>query len=74
MKVGDLVKLKDDPRVHMDWSDVGSESLGIIVEADEPWHADKGPGRHGWRWVKWSGNPDWDCMYIEDIEVISGNW
>ena len=71
MKVGDLVKLKDDARVFMDNSDIGSESLGIIVEADEPWHADKGPGRHGWRWVKWSGNPDWDYMYIEDIKVIS---
>ena len=32
MKVGDLVKLLDDARVHMDNSDIGSESLGVIVE------------------------------------------
>ena len=71
MKVGDLVKLLDDARVHMDNSDIGSESLGVIVEDGDEWSVDKGPDRPGWRWVKWPENPDWDCMYVEDLEVIS---
>ena len=71
MKVGDLVKLLDDARVHMDNSDIGSESLGVIVEDGDEWSVDKGPGRRGWRWVKWPENPDWDCMHVEDLEVIS---
>jgi hypothetical protein len=70
MKVGDLVRLLDDTRVHMNNPGIGSESMGLIVEVDKQWAA-RSAGSAGWRWVKWPENPDWDCMYVEDIEVIS---
>ena len=71
MQVGDLVKLLDDPRVHMDNSNIGSESLGVVVEDEKVWSANKDSDRLGWRWVKWPENPDWDCMYVEDLELVS---
>ena len=71
MKVGDLVKLLNDPEIHGNYSDIDSESVGLIVEVGEEWSKPLGPDRLGWRWVMWSGRCDWDCVYVEDLEAIN---
>jgi len=69
VKVGDLVKLLNDPEVHRNNSYIDPESLGLIVE----WtcHGDSGPLASAW--VQWSGNPDWDCLFAEDLELFSAS-
>ena len=68
MKVGDLVKLLDNPEVQENNMGIDSESVGIILEMP------------AWMclgelvvcaWVQWSGNPDWDSMFLEDLEIVS---
>jgi hypothetical protein len=71
VKVGDLVRLLDDAEVRHNNQDIDPASVGLVTEVEEEWSEPRGPGRHGWRWVVWSGNPDWDCMYVEDLEVVN---
>ena len=70
MKVGDLVKLLNDPEVHRNNSYIDPESLGIIVE----WtcHGDNEPLASAW--VQWQNNSDRDCLYAEELEIISASW
>ena len=67
MKVGDLVKLLNDPDVHGNNPYIDPNALGLIVE----WtcHGDSGPLASAW--IKWQNYSDWDCLFVEDLEVIS---
>ena len=67
MKVGDLVKLLDEPGVRRNNQDVSPDSVGLVVEMNCV-HAE---GPLASRWVQWIGKPDWDTMYVEDLEVVS---
>ncbi len=70
MKVGDLVRLLDDPEVHRNNGGIPPDSIGIVVE--EPSTPVFGPrDALDSRWVQWNGRWDWDSMYIEDLEIIS---
>ena len=71
MKIGDLVKLNDDAkkhRLHAKRPAQEYERVGIITEWTS--HED-GPLASGW--VQWSGNPDWDIEYLEDLEVVNAS-
>jgi len=66
VKVGDLVKLLDDRDVQRNNEYINPESLGLIVE----WTCDD-DGPSASCWIQWAGNPVWDCMYVEDLELIN---
>jgi hypothetical protein len=66
MQVGDLVKILDVPEVRKNNQDVKHDSVGVIIK-----YVDTGPLPLACAWVQWNGNADWDCMYVEDLEVIS---
>ena len=65
MKVGDLIKLLDDCEVQRNNEYINPESLGLIVE----WYYGDGPSASCW--IQWAGNPVWDCMFVEDLELIN---
>ncbi len=67
MKVGDLVKLIDDPEVRASHPHDDFNAVGIITEFT--CHGEDGPLASGW--VQWSGKPDWDIEYAEDLELIN---
>ena len=70
MKVGDMVRLLDDPEVRRNNGEIDPDALGIVVEQPNsiPW----GPGGAlESMWVQWNGRWDWDSMYVEDLVVIS---
>ena len=70
MKVGDLVKLLNDPEVYRNNGEIPSDAIGVVVEI--PTQTAFGPeGILDSRWVQWNGRWDWDAMYVEDLEVIS---
>ena len=69
MKVGDLVKLLNDPEVHRNNSYIDPNALGLIVEWAYQGENDYGPLASAW--VRWQGNSDWDSMYAEDLEIVS---
>ena len=70
MKVGDLVRLLDDPEVHRNNGEIPPDAIGIVVEI--PTQTAFGPGGVlDSRWVQWNGRWDWDSMYVEDLEIIS---
>ena len=69
MKIGDLVKLNiNNTPKHLRAKRPAQEyeRVGIITEWTS--HED-GPLASGW--VQWSGNPDWDIEYLEDLEVVN---
>jgi len=71
MKVGDLVKLLNDPEVHRNNGEIPPDAIGIVVEEEL---ADHARGSHGplWSvWVNWFGRWDWDSMFVEDLKIIS---
>jgi len=61
MQVGDLVKLIDAPHQHGPNRPASDyKRRGVLIECTF---------RLGW--VQWVGNSDWDCEYVEDLEVVS---
>ena len=70
MKVGDLVRLLNDPEVLRSNMDIPAHSVGLVVEQGR---LDVPPGPLASIWVQWQGRPDWDSMYMEDLEVISAS-
>ena len=66
MKVGDLVKLLDNPEVQGNNMGIDSQSVGIILERGE---ALDGPLRMVW--VQWAARCDWEAMFLEDLEIVS---
>ena len=70
MQVGDLVKLINNPCQPFA-SATGHpkdfERVGLVIKFT--CHGENGPLASGW--VQWAGNMDWDCEFIEDLEVIS---
>ncbi len=71
MKVGDLVKLLNDPEVHRNNSYIDPESFGIIVEWTHQGSNDYGPLATAW--VQWQNNSDRDCLYAEELEIVSAS-
>ena len=72
MKVGDLVRLLDDPEVHRNNGEIPSDALGIVVEeATTACFQREGPLRSVW--VQWNGRWDWDTMFVEDLEIVSAS-
>ena len=70
MKVGDLVRLLDDPEVHRNNGEIPADSIGVVVEEVVlPHHACEPPLWSAW--VQWNGRSDWDSMFVEDLEIIS---
>ena len=69
MKVGDIVKLLDHWEVHRNNCDVDPNALGIITK----WtcHGDSGPLASAW--VQWLDESTPDCMFAEDLEVVSAS-
>ena len=71
MKVGDLVKLLNDPEVHRNNGEIPHDALGIVVE-EELTDCFRDPNDPLWSvWVRWSGRWDWDSMFVEDLEILS---
>jgi hypothetical protein len=73
VKVGDLVKLLDEPEARRNNQDVSPDSVGLVVKMNLV-AAERGVHTEGplaSRWVQWIGKPDWDIMYVEDLEVVS---
>ncbi len=70
MKVGDLVKLLNDPEVHRNNGEIPPDAIGIVVEESSHPVFQEG-GAMASMWVQWLGRWDWDSMFIEDLEVIS---
>ena len=68
MKIGDLVKLIQEPEVLRTNQDIPHESVGIVVEAPHPDIADFALSS---AWIQWNGRSDWDSMFQEDLEVVS---
>ena len=69
MKVGDLVRVLDDPEVRRINCDIPDGSIGIITEtphADEPENF-----KLASVWVQWNGAPSWDIMFLNDLEIVS---
>jgi hypothetical protein len=72
MKVGDLVKLKENPRPIVTYTGPGGmsppdDALGIVVDLDgghETWVT----VAWGWRW-----NGEVCKNFIRDLEVVSGS-
>ena len=70
MKVGDLVKLLNDPEVHRNNGEIPPDAIGIVVEM---------PSQACFQldcalpsvWVNWFGRWDWDSMFVEDLKIIS---
>ena len=72
IKVGDLVRIKNDPevvRVH----DITPEHVGLVMEWNPVCKSRpvNFAGQGGDGWVLWSGRSDWDIEYEEDLEIIS---
>ena len=65
MKVGDLVRLLDDPEVHRNNGEIPPDAIGVVVEDCQR----SGPLLS--MWVQWNGRWDWDSMFIEDLEILS---
>ena len=69
MKVGDLVRLLDDPEVHRNNEEIPPDALGLVVEepSAKPFQRD---GPLASMWVQWNGRSDWDSMFVEDLEKL----
>ena len=70
MKVGDLVRLLDDPEVRRNNQDIPHDSIGFVVEEPSTACFQKG-GALPSMWVQWPGRGDWDSMFVEDLEIVS---
>ena len=70
MKVGDLVKLLNDPEVHRNNGEIPPDAIGIVVEMPSQacFQLD---GALPSVWVNWFGRWDWDSMFVEDLKIIS---
>jgi hypothetical protein len=64
VKVGDLVRLLDDPDVRRNNGEISPDAIGVVVEdhLGDPLAS---------MWVQWSGRCDWDSMFVEDLEILS---
>ena len=72
MKVGDLVKLIDEPYQHGPNRPASDfERIGILISITPARHDDSRLLSFGW--VRWASNSDWDCEFVEDLEVISAS-
>ena len=69
MKVGDLVKLIDEPYQQATRTAKEFGRIGILAEFT--CHGKDGPLASGF--VHWSGNCDLEIEYAEDLEVISAS-
>ena len=69
MKVGDLVKLIDEPYGAASRSTSDFERIGILIDIQPASADDSRLLSTGW--VRWASNSDWDCEYVEDLEVVS---
>ena len=72
MKIGDLVRLLDDPEVRRNNGEIPPDSIGIVVEeSGSP--VFQSDGAMPSMWVQWNGRWDWDSMFVEDLEIISAS-
>jgi hypothetical protein len=67
LQVGDLVKLVNDRKVLETNRDIPSDSIGIVTSTP---HKDLVDFELAAAWVQWGSRPDWDIMFVEDLEVI----
>ena len=72
MKVGDMVRLLDDPEVRRDNADIPPDALGIVVQESLTACFQMG-GALPSMWVQWPGRDDIDSMFVEDLEIISAS-
>ena len=72
MKVGDLVRLLDEPEVHRNNGEIPPDSIGIVVEEPSTACFQEGGALES-MWVQWNGRWDWDSMFVEDLEIISAS-
>ena len=72
MKLGDLVKLLDDPEVRRNNGEIPPDSICIVVEEPSTACFQKGGALES-MWVQWNGRWDWDARVVEDLEVISAS-
>ena len=70
MKVGDMVRLLDDPEVRRDNADIPPDALGIVVQESLTACFQMG-GALPSMWIQWPGRDDTDSMFVEDMEIIS---
>lgn len=79
MKVGDLVRIKNDPEViqvhcrHDGSGSITPEHVGLVMEWNPVCKSRpvNFAGQKGDGWVLWSGRIDWDIEYEEDLEIVS---
>ena len=70
MQIGDLVRLLQEPDVLRNNMDIPPTSVGLVVEIPARGLAEQTDVMLS-AWVQWNGQPDWDSMFIEDLEVLS---
>jgi len=70
MKIGDLVRLLQEPEVLRNNQDIPPESVGIVVEA--PYFEIENLPLVS-IWVQWAARADWDSMFVEDLEIVSAS-
>jgi len=66
VKIGDLIRLLDDPEVLRNNQDIPPQSVGLITE----WTVHTQGGPLASCWVQWNGRRDWDSMFVEDLEKL----
>ena len=67
MKVGDLVKLLEDPEVQRNNREIPTGSVGVIVKVDSR----RPVGFLTSAWVQWFGLSGQSALWIKELEVIS---
>ena len=67
MKGGSLVGVLKDPKTEKNNPGIDPGSVGLVVE----WTCHGQTGPLSSCWVQWAGKSDWDCMFTEDLEVLS---
>jgi hypothetical protein len=68
MKVGDLVKLLDDPKVQSDNTKIPPGSLGVIVEIEHPHPSFGYPPA---AWVQWCSPASQTTAWLKELQVIN---
>ena len=70
MRVGDLVRLLDDPEVRRDNDEIPPDAIGVVVQESSTACFQMG-GAMPSMWVQWPGFDDIYSMFIEDLEIVS---
>ena len=70
MRVGDLVRLLDDPEVRRDNDEIPPDAIGVVVQESSTACFQMG-GAMPSMWVQWPGLDDIYSMFIEDLEIVS---